>query len=362
MRTCFTLFLGLALLATSARADFSRDLLAAYFFNGTGDDQSGRGQHAQLVGASFTADRHGNPDGALWLDGAGAYASTPVSGARFPISFSFWFRLGERAGVRPFSILDSGTGDAFGHSFVIGAGPQTFNANLAVTHPFAKGRWTHVAVTYGEKLKVYADGRLVAERDHAEGPDFAAGHFQIGRHYGSDNARYFHGAVDDVLIFARTLGDDDVRRLYEDAAAVEQHVALGAEAKARLAAHAADTDTSAATDASPRPILVIASDAAAPHTNAWHAFDGDPATRWDGAPDANGWWLAAEFHPPVPLEHLRLLHAEGSPTNALFFYSDDADTWPQLAPDTLAPGAAARFLLLTYPDQAPRLIDVQWTP
>ncbi|HMP76141.1 MAG TPA: hypothetical protein PKE12_07590 [Kiritimatiellia bacterium] len=366
MRTLFTLFIGFALLAPTARADFSADLLAAYFFNGTADDHSGRGQHAQLVGAEFTTDRHGNPDGALLLDGQGAYAATPVSGKRFPVSFSFWFRLDDRPGLRPYSILDSGIGDAFGHSYVIGSGPNTYNANMVANFAFAKGRWTQVAVTYGEKLKVYMDGALVAERDYTEDDSFVAGNFQIGRHFDSENARYFPGAIDDVLIYARTLDDEEVRQLYEESQAVEHHVSLGAEAKTRLAALADREAPADSTDATPRPILVVASSSAVSNTNAWHVFDGDTTTQWDGAEGQAGWWLAAEFHPPLTLSALEIQHAKHSITNALPFYSMDAEQWPDLNKALESGPVTARFLLLTFPADdtggAPKIGEIRITP
>lgn len=363
MRTIYC-FLAVALMVGIAHADFSRDLKAAYFFNGTTEDQSGKGQDAQLVGATFTEDRNGNPNGALLLDGQGAYAATPVGGKQFPLSFSFWFRLDAKPGSRPFSVLDSGIGDAFGHAFVIGAGPQTFNANLVTNFTYTQGRWTHVAVTYGPKLKVYMDSHLVAERDYSEGDDFVAGNFQIGRHFDSANARYFQGAIDDVLIFARTLNDDEVRQLHAESAAVEQHVTLAAQAKTRLALFG-DAEPRANTSDTPRPILVVASSAAEPNTNAWHAFDGDENTLWAGAPDQRGWWLAAEFYPPLTLSKLDILSTDGALTNALAFYSEDADEWPALDKALDDGSVTARFLLLTFPadesSATPQVKEIRWT-
>ncbi len=349
MRTYLPIIAALALSLPVARADFSRDLKAAYFFNGNAEDSSGKGQTAQLVGSVFVEDRHGTPNGALYLDGSGAYAVTPVSGKQFPLSFSFWFRLDERPGIRPFSLLDSGIGDAFGHAYVIGAGANTLNANLVSAFHYAQDTWTHIAVTYGPKLKIYVNGKLAAERDYSEDDDFVAGNFQIGRHFDSEDPRYFHGAIDDVLIFARTLDDEEVRQLHEESAAVEQHVSLAAQAKARLAASAnADVAPANASD-TPRPILVVASSSAEPGTNAWSVFDGDKNTQWSGAPEESGWWLAAEFSPPLTLNNLDVLSAEDALTNALVFYSNDADEWPALAPALEDGPVTARFLLLTFP-------------
>ncbi|MBW7909598.1 MAG: LamG domain-containing protein [Kiritimatiellae bacterium] len=364
MRTLSILLATLSLAAPLAQADFSRDLKAAYFFNGNAEDSSGKGQTAQLVGALFTEDRHGTPNSALYLDGSGAYAATPVSGKQFPLSFSFWFRLDEQPGIRPFSLLDSGIGDAFGHAYVIGAGRETFNANLVSAFTYARGKWTHVAVTYGPKLKIYVNGQLVAERDYTEDDSFVAGNFQIGRHFDSDEPRYFHGAIDDVMIFARTLDDEEIQQLHNESAAVEQHIALAAQAKARIAT-ATNTKTLAPTqNETPRPILVVASSAAEPNTNTWHIFDSDENTLWAGAPHQSGWWIAAEFAPPLTFSHLEILSADNALTNALVFYSEDAEEWPALDPATRDKPHTARFLLLTFPAQdtiaTPQIRELRW--
>lgn len=368
MHALRTLLVCFVFSAAGARADISADLLAAYSFSGSGEDVSGRGQHAQLVGAEFTADRHGNPDSALLLDGKGAYAATPVSGDRVPVSFSFWFRLNDRPGLRPYSIVDSGIGESFGHAFVIGSGPNTYNANLVANFSFARGRWTHVAVSYGEQLRVFMDGKLVAERPYTPAKEFAAGNFQIGRHFGSEEARYFPGAIDDVLIFGRELDEEDARRLFEEAPTVEQEILMAAASAAEPSEpeSAPAPAAAAAGDSAPRPIMVTASTAESDASDAWRAFDGDQETYWSGAAGEPAWWLAAEFHPALTLSELEILFADHSTTNVLPFFSMEADAWEDLTRALEDGPATARFLLLTFPaDESgavPRVREVRWSP
>jgi hypothetical protein len=364
MNTPLSLIAGFVFFASAAaRADIGSDLLAAYFFNGTADDASGRGHHAQLVGAEFATDRHGRPDSALRLDGKGAYAATPVSGDRIPVSFSFWFRLEDRPGLRPYSIVDSGIGESFGHAFVIGSGTETFNANLAANFPFARGRWTHVAVSYGKQLRVFMDGRLVAERPYTPATNFAAGNFQIGRHAGSEEARYFPGVIDDVLIFGRELGEDDARRLFEEVPAIEQNILL-ASAPGQPVPDATPPAPASAALLDPRPIFAAASSVEDDAHDAWRAFDGDEETFWSGAPGETAWWIAAEFHPALTLAELEILHADHSITNALPYFSLDADTWSDLAPALEEGPVTARFLMLGFtPDdtgESPRIREIRW--
>lgn len=368
MRPSMILFLTAALLTGAARADFNSDLLAAYFFDGSGEDGSGQGQHGQLVGATFTTDRAGRENGALLLDGQGAYVATPVSGRRFPVSVSFWFRVDERPGARPLSIIDSGVDDAFGHGFVIGSGPDRLNANLAASYTFRAGVWTHVVVTYGAQLKVYMDGQPAAARDYAEAVDYVAGNFQIGRHFGSGDGRFFKGAVDDVLIYGRTLSAEEVRRLHDDSAAVKQHIRLAADARARLAGLDLGLPGAGALNRgdalSPQPFVVAASSGEAPHTNVWDAVDTDTNTLWEGAADQPGWWLAVGYDPPLTLRDLSVSLAEGSSTNMAVFHSMDARAWPELATVPAGESVEARYLLFTFPadgsSAAPRVSDIRW--
>lgn len=336
--------------ASVAHADLGADLLAAYLFNGNAEDASGRGHHAQLIGATFTTDRHGNPGGAILLDGQGAYVATPVSGQRYPIAFSFWYRLDTRPGLRPMSLVDSGIGDDFGHSFVIGTGREQIRANLAFPGRFAPGQWQHVVVSYGGKLQVFIDGELAAEREYSEGPDYVAGNFHIGRHAGSDDQRFFEGAIDEVLIFSRALSAEDVRALYqggETVSALLQQSELARHAESALAA-AADARVAVESEAAePRPILVVASGGAEPHTNAWAVFDDDAESFWAGAPGQAGWWIAAEYYPTLSVKTVDVEVDEPDTVTVRAFASETADEWTELAGEEPAQPVAARFLLIT---------------
>lgn len=351
----------------AARADFNESLIAAYFFDGTAEDASGNGNDAQLIGATFTTDRHGNPNGALWMDGEGAYASTPVSGKRYPIAFSFWLRLDARRGERSFSVIDSGIGEAFGHSFVIGSGQNTYNANLAVNARFGSGEWAHVVVSYGPKLQVFVNGELAGERDYTEDDSYVAGNFQIGRHFGSEDARYFRGAVDDVLIYARTLDAAEARALYEQGPDIAGQIRANAQVRRQVAAALAGREALVKLEANaePRPIFVAASSGAEPNTNVWHVVDGDVNTAWTGATGEAAWWIAAEFYPPLSLKSLTVETPDGISTNARIFYSETADEWSEFdGIDAKFDPVPARFLLIVFPSDesgnVPTVSEIRW--
>jgi hypothetical protein len=86
------------------------------------------------------------------------------------------------------------------------------------THPFGKGRWTHVAFTFdrfntGQRdgvATLYLDGRRVGaladrQQTFTWPPDLAA--VNLGASY--------IGAMDEIAFFNRALSDDEIRALYE---------------------------------------------------------------------------------------------------------------------------------------------------
>jgi hypothetical protein len=177
----------------AAQAGLTDGLLGAYLLDGDALDISGRQQHGQVIGGTFTTDRFGQPARALHLDGQGAWVSTPLDGQQHPMSLSFWFYLEARPGDRPFTVLSSSMADAFGHGFVIGSGTNHLNANLVANFRFAGRTWTHGVVTYGDTIRVYLNGELQTEKPTPPEAGVPAGRFAIGRHSGSAAGHYFSG-------------------------------------------------------------------------------------------------------------------------------------------------------------------------
>jgi hypothetical protein len=207
------------------------------------------------------------------------------------------------------------------------------------------------------------NGQLAAERPYTPATNFVAGNFQIGRHAGSEEARYFPGSIDDVLIFGRELNEEDARRLFEESSEVEQSILLASSANESLEDSATSYSESSVAPG-PRPIFAHASSIESEAHDAWCAFDGDESTYWSGAPGEKAWWIAAEFHPDLSIAELEILYADHSITNAVPYFSMDADAWSELI-DALEKGpATARFLMLGFtadePDAAPRVREIRW--
>ena len=72
------------------------------------------------------------------------------------------------------------------------------------------GRWHHIAMTYdGQQLRVYADGRQVAEKEVNRPRKPGSGPLAIGRRQDSYNS--FEGLIDEVRIYSRALSADDIK-------------------------------------------------------------------------------------------------------------------------------------------------------
>ena len=107
-------------------------------------------------------------------------------------------------------------------------GAYQFGANNGSTidsflsgYGFGTGRgWQHLLVSFdftSDVFALYVDGRMVASSTAAKTLSYNGGtNTAIGRHSNAANPNFdFTGAVDDVRVYGRALGPDEVRRLYE---------------------------------------------------------------------------------------------------------------------------------------------------
>ncbi len=338
-----TLFIASLCMAGSVFAGVTDGLLGAFLLDGDAQDRSGQQQHGQVIGATFTDDRLGQPNHALQLDGRSAWVSTPVDGQRHPMSLSFWFYLDARPGERPFTVLSSSMADAFGHGFVIGSGTNHLNANLAANFTFAARTWTHGVVTYGDTIRVYLNGQLSAEKPTPPDAGVPAGRFAIGRHSGSAEGHYFPGALDDVLIYDRVLSNEEVGQLFTGGAQVADQIVAAEAVQARLASLAAEAAANdgtrvtrpaglTANDEGPLPLALTVSSIAEPGTNVWALMDSDTNTQWTADADATGWRLAAEYEDVITVSQAALSDVDDSASGVRWLTSKTGEDWSAWLP------------------------------
>ncbi|MFW6156404.1 MAG: LamG domain-containing protein [Armatimonadota bacterium] len=88
-----------------------------------------------------------------------------------------------------------------------GEEPQVSTENWSI----APGFWHHVAVTYdGERLRAYINCDLAAEAEVPEPIMARDREFVIGNYSGRKDAYAFDGAIDELRVFDRALGEDEI--------------------------------------------------------------------------------------------------------------------------------------------------------
>jgi hypothetical protein len=147
---------------------------------------------------------------ALEFDGKRSQVSIarpPAPGSA--LTFEAWVRpTGKAAGWR--TVVQDGRGADALALFAgdpRGRAAAGFGATRATGAALASGRWAHLALTYdGDTLELYVNGRMAATTPARAAT--AAGALTIG---GGGPGRGFRGQIDDVRIYTRALGADEIR-------------------------------------------------------------------------------------------------------------------------------------------------------
>ena len=196
-------------------------------------DATGRGKAATLTaGASWVGGRSG--PGALMFNGGNGFAQTsgPVLDTTKSFSSTAWVYL-TKPGVGGAVLGQDGNRLS---SFVLGYGgedekwwlvvptvdkdaPGSAVTVLASAETAVSGEWTHLAMSYdadAHQVRLYVNGTLSAVRVGVSVLP-SSGPFTIGRdRWDGVNGSPFSGAVDDVRVFGRAIGDDEVRKVHDD--------------------------------------------------------------------------------------------------------------------------------------------------
>lgn len=196
--------------------------VAYYPLNGDGVDASGNGFNGTLTGTTPTADRFGNPGGALKFANdtdrvnCGNPAAFNFAG---PFTISAWVNIdGTRENSYIVAKYDLSAGPA--HSYGLGiAGvpyPYAFVGNdsgyadlVAFAAPMNAGQWYALSTVYdGANLNLYANGELISSRFVGGFPPFSnSAALTIG---GTSNDQVVGGAIDDVRIYDYALTPEEI--------------------------------------------------------------------------------------------------------------------------------------------------------
>ncbi len=198
--------------------------VAHYTFTGNAKDGSSFSNHAAVQAAVLTQDRFGQANSAFQFDGvqAGVTAANAAQLNSDNASISFWINPSSFPAQGEVYVLSHGGWQQRWKISLPGHGKPVFttHANGACCSdmdsgtPLTAGVWTHVVMVHnGSKNIIYFNGVQVNEKNVAGALDPTTHPFGIG-YDPIDQANYFHGGLDEVMLFDAGLTATQVADLY----------------------------------------------------------------------------------------------------------------------------------------------------
>ena len=203
-------------------------IMACYSFSEGGKDNSGNNYTAQIMGATPTSDRFGNPNSAYLFTG-GTYIELPAN--TFTTDEFTYVAWAKPAHVlqqnEVFTIVNTGSpqGDhamVIGRTNVLGWGMWSYLDNQGHSEyaysgsvPTDATQWYHIVASRSkDMLRIYVNGTLSASQKMS-GKPFYGGNIRtlIGQRFDGD--RSFIGSIDEVKLYNRALNDQEAKQLYE---------------------------------------------------------------------------------------------------------------------------------------------------
>ena len=220
-------------------ADLTDGLVAYYPFNGNANDATGNGHDGTVSGATLTVDRFGNPNSAYSFDGIDDHINvTYADDFQLPsLTLSVWVRptIDLTSLTVPTAIVTRGedlTSDNAAFGLFVWTGGHVsahYEDNSDNSHRYdtdfypETNIWTHLAATkYSTgQLNIYSNGQLYMPPWDST-PQITTNCFQdltIGAYLPNppsppyDLVNFFHGALDDVMLYDRVLSADEIGEL-----------------------------------------------------------------------------------------------------------------------------------------------------
>jgi hypothetical protein len=206
----------------TVHADLNDGLVAYYPFNGNATDESGNGNHGTVVDAKPTADRDGIPNRAYNFDGVGDHINCGDD-----TSLDLTTDLSIVAWINVSSLSEGGrivckVGQGGGYEIFVFENELSFATNYYLRRSLSlpensENNWVFIAVTLDQslpepKLRVYFNDEYDESGWYGGAIGTNTEELFVGAQYGSQS--FFHGAIDDVRIYNRTLSEDEVLSLY----------------------------------------------------------------------------------------------------------------------------------------------------
>jgi uncharacterized protein (TIGR02145 family) len=230
---CLFLFTGLAAQNLPSYLP-SNGLVGWWPFNGNAQDESGNGNHGTVNGATLTADRFGNVGKAYDFNGTSNYIDMGNSpNLSFTGSFTVACWINPDSVPRPFNqngfntmaIVDKAIQNTLGGYRldytadsllrIVGFQFQLSNANIRTR------RWTHLVYTLNslnQTTKIYFNGVLDKTIANVSALTISSTNLWVGAASatnGFPNQLWFGGKIDDIAIYNRALGQEEITNLYQ---------------------------------------------------------------------------------------------------------------------------------------------------
>ncbi len=205
-------------------AGLNDGLVAYYPFNGNANDESGNGHNGTVNGAILTSDRHGHSNSAYWFDGIN---NNIVHNAKIYNDFTLcaWIKPEEK--INPTDPNRTFLGDANGSTaqgyiffispsntiqFSFGDGTHWAYDLISPTKN-NNNEWLFVAIDrQGPLLTLYINGALDTSVDiKTNNAVYNMPYTTIG---GAAKSWFFHGSIDDVRYYNRSLSASEIQQLY----------------------------------------------------------------------------------------------------------------------------------------------------
>lgn len=219
----------------------SDGLVGYYPMNGNLYDESGKGNHGVIFGATFSYDRFGHENSACYFDGQDDYIWINESSSLESDDFSvaLWMKIFSLTFNTYQTLLIKEDGWNDGYKVVVRtdrtdfladkmlftvSGPLENNDGLVNLHSTSSiekiDTWYHITVTYQKAglMKIYINGCLDAEVQGPVSWDKENSYeLVLGRH--SNNGAtsyggYLWGAIDNLLIYNRVLTEQEIQLIY----------------------------------------------------------------------------------------------------------------------------------------------------
>lgn len=215
---------------TSLQTPVSSDQQKAYYpFSSNANDMSGFGNNGTVNGATLTADRFGNANGAYSFNGVNDYINIPNPPRNYgkEITVSWWvnvnsFQIGSGIGQSTPNVSSSGTWLMHGNvdrSLLWYVNDNGTWRNTPNTTPIGSG-WHHIVGTAkSDSLRLYIDGNLAVKSVGISSNilNDINSVIHIGKDVRYSSNRWLNGSIDDVQVFTRALSLTEIQAIYNNA-------------------------------------------------------------------------------------------------------------------------------------------------